>query len=100
MREGGSDVVLGNNGIDMTRLAVGTPIIASASVVDDPTGPTGTMKLGAVTGVFSDQGASGADDTSSAQGDLTAGTLSIERRIIRALSRAEKVRAKRRSHRR
>ncbi len=90
-------MVLGNSGIDMARLAAGTPIIASVSVVDDPTGPTGTKKLGTVTGVFSDQGASGADDTSTAQGDLTAGTFGAERRIMRALSRAERVRAKRRS---
>ena len=76
VREGGSDVVLGNNGIDMSRLAVGTPIIASASVVDDPRAQPEAVEAGrGDRGLRADQGASGADDTSSAQGDLTAGTL-------------------------
>ena len=70
LREGGTDVVLANSGIDMAKLAPGQPLIASVKIVDDPLGPPGAKKLGAVSGVVSDQGEGGADDPSTGQGDL------------------------------
>ena len=53
VREGKTDVELTNSGIDMTRLSAGTAVIASVSIVDDV---PPAKKLGAVTGVASDQG--------------------------------------------
>jgi hypothetical protein len=53
------------DGIDLTKVEVGDPLIADAEIGDD-----GAMT---VTGLASDDGAKGADDPSTAQGDLASG---------------------------
>lgn len=90
VREGKTDVLLQNGGIDLAKLSTGSPMVASVTIVDD-VGPPGTKKLGAVTGVTSDAGEGGADSTSSAQGDLRSAAISsarAARRTDRAVARA------------
>jgi hypothetical protein len=62
-RDGGSDLLMGlPTGIDPGGLRPGDSVLASAEV-----GADGSMTL---TGIVSDEGIRGADDASSAQGDL------------------------------
>jgi hypothetical protein len=94
VREGRTDVLLTNGGIDISLLAPGQPAIGSVTIVDDPGAP-GTKTLGALIGVAGDLGAEGADDPEGGQGALARVARISERRIERAFERAKKKRAAR-----
>ncbi len=63
IREGGRDLTFtAARGIDLARLSLGESVDATATIAED-----GSLSL---SGVVSDEGAAGADDASSGQGDL------------------------------